>query len=246
MKQSPPGRVWKRGIQRSRICQNADIPHFGKCGYRVLKPCLVLSLFVAVVGCGESAGTAPGVTGTVEPTPQTDAAEPEDSASEASTETQKVDLEICSYEELLQRVASHQGKIVVVDFWSTQCPPCMEEFPHLVALSRKYPADQVVCISASLDFEDFGANTVESAREHALEFLTQQQATLTNVILNVDSIVIQETKLGTGIPVVVLYDTDGAEKSRFDESLGEPFSYEKNVIPAVDQLVKERFGTEAQ
>ena len=31
-----------------------------------------------------------------------------------------------------------QGKLVIVDFWGTWCPPCRREIPHLMDLRRKY------------------------------------------------------------------------------------------------------------
>lgn len=210
----------------------------------MIRSLLAFSMFVAVVGCGEPGEAEPAATDTVETASQP--VEPESTITESSAAAKTVDLAICSYDELQQRIAGHRGKIVVVDYWSTQCPPCMEEFPQLVALSQQYPAEQVVCISASLDFEDFGGNTIESAREHALEFLRKKQATLTNVILNEDSIEIQDDKLGTGVPVVILYDIDGSEKTRFDETLGKPFTYEKDVLPLVEQLVADRFAAESQ
>jgi thiol-disulfide isomerase/thioredoxin len=30
------------------------------------------------------------------------------------------------------------GKVLIVDFWGTWCPPCRREIPHFVALNRKY------------------------------------------------------------------------------------------------------------
>ncbi len=36
--------------------------------------------------------------------------------------------------------ADFQGKVLVLDFWATYCPPCAEEVPHLVALQRRYGA----------------------------------------------------------------------------------------------------------
>jgi thiol-disulfide isomerase/thioredoxin len=31
-----------------------------------------------------------------------------------------------------------KGKVVVVDFWAFDCPPCIEAMPHLIELERKY------------------------------------------------------------------------------------------------------------
>jgi thiol-disulfide isomerase/thioredoxin len=37
-----------------------------------------------------------------------------------------------------QTLADYQGKVVVLDFWATYCPPCLEEIPHLVTLQEKH------------------------------------------------------------------------------------------------------------
>jgi thiol-disulfide isomerase/thioredoxin len=36
-----------------------------------------------------------------------------------------------------------KGKVVVLDFWATYCPPCIEEIPHLNALQAKYGAENL-------------------------------------------------------------------------------------------------------
>ncbi len=52
-----------------------------------------------------------------------------------------------------QTVSSEQfkGKVVVVDFWATWCPPCVAEIPGYIALQKKYAAQGLVIIGISMD-----------------------------------------------------------------------------------------------
>lgn len=37
-----------------------------------------------------------------------------------------------------KKLFEYRGKVLVLDFWATYCPPCLEEIPHLVNLQNKY------------------------------------------------------------------------------------------------------------
>ncbi|HXG84698.1 MAG TPA: TlpA disulfide reductase family protein [Pyrinomonadaceae bacterium] len=54
-----------------------------------------------------------------------------------------------------QKLADFKGKAVVLDFWATYCPPCLDEIPHLNELQAKYGAEnlQIVGLHAG-DEED--------------------------------------------------------------------------------------------
>ena len=43
-----------------------------------------------------------------------------------------------------------KGKVVLVNFWATWCPPCRAEIPDLIALQAKYP-DQLLVLGISED-----------------------------------------------------------------------------------------------
>ena len=129
----------------------------------------------------------------------------------------KVTLDLVDWATIQQRIQSHQGKIVVVDCWSTSCEPCLREFPGLVTLSHKHP-DQVACISLSFDFEGLGKP--EEQRDKVLSFLQSKKATLEN-LLSTDPCDDLYAKLKlAAIPAVFVYDRHGKLAQKFDDSYG--------------------------
>ena len=48
-------------------------------------------------------------------------------------------------------LSQFHGKVVIVNFWATWCPPCKEEIPWFINLQKKYAAQDVVVLGVSMD-----------------------------------------------------------------------------------------------
>lgn len=50
-----------------------------------------------------------------------------------------------------QSMATWQGKIRIINFWATWCPPCIKEMPAFVKLQEKYATQGVQFIGIGID-----------------------------------------------------------------------------------------------
>ncbi len=64
--------------------------------------------------------------------------------------------------------ADWKGKVVIVNFWATWCPPCRAEIPDLIALQNKYK-DQLQIVGISED-EDPPATVKKWAADHGMNY----------------------------------------------------------------------------
>jgi peroxiredoxin len=53
-------------------------------------------------------------------------------------------------------LSDFRGKVVVLDFWATWCPPCVMEIPHFIELYEQYEAQGFAMVGISLDRDGIG------------------------------------------------------------------------------------------
>lgn len=181
------------------------------------------------------------------PTTKTAAAEKEvqpEKSAEASgiSAAANIKVEMASFDELKQRIASYKDRVVVVDAWSTSCLPCMKEFPHLVELARRWPED-VVCISMNLDFAGLPNKTPADGLPAVTKFLESKAADPVNLV-NLLCTEPDEQMYGKfeieSIPAIFVYDRQGALASKLTVDTGGPdgVTYDGDVIPLVEKLIE--------
>ncbi len=67
------------------------------------------------------------------------------------------------------KLSSLKGKVVIVDFWATWCPPCRKGIPDLVELKKKYGSKGFEIVGVSVD-TDTKADVVPFIKEKAINY----------------------------------------------------------------------------
>lgn len=104
---------------------------------------------------------------------------------------------------------SYKGKVVVLNFWTKTCGPCMEEMPEIADLARILkPMGDVAVVTVSTD------ETGEEAQQ-TLKAVLKEEAPFP-ILMDPDLKVVRE-KFGTSLyPETWIIDKDGIIRARFD------------------------------
>ncbi|MBW7859803.1 MAG: TlpA family protein disulfide reductase [Rhodocyclaceae bacterium] len=66
-----------------------------------------------------------------------------------------------------QALEQWRGKVIVVNYWATWCPPCIKEIPEFAAVSRKFADQPVQFVGISIDTAD---KIEEFRRQHDVPY----------------------------------------------------------------------------
>jgi thiol-disulfide isomerase/thioredoxin len=105
---------------------------------------------------------------------------------------------------------AYRGKVLLVNFWATWCPPCRKEIPYLIKLQEKYQGKDFSVIGISMD---------EGGKRVVKKFLEKLKVNYPVIIGN--------AKIGRGfggvigIPVSFVVDREGNLVKRLDGYVSE-------------------------
>ncbi len=152
-----------------------------------------------------------------------------------------VQVEVASFAQIQNAIAKHQGKVVVVDYWSSWCAPCLKELPEMVQLHKDL-GDKIVCLTVDVDFAGIEGEKPEQHRENVLGILTKNQATMRNFISSDPDLAVFDKLRVASVPALHVFDRAGKLHQRFDNENGAfgdaGFSIIKHVKPVVLELLK--------
>lgn len=105
-----------------------------------------------------------------------------------------------------------RGKIVVLNFWATWCPPCVDEAPSLVQLNKAVQNKGVVVLGVSVDSD--AGDYRKFLKDHGIDFLTVREGGTEQTDSGVISPV--ANRYGTyRIPETYIIDRSGMIRRKF-------------------------------
>jgi thiol-disulfide isomerase/thioredoxin len=100
-------------------------------------------------------------------------------------------------------LSEFRGKWVIVNYWATWCPPCLDEIPDLVEFHEKHKDKDAVVL---------GINFEEADREQLLEFVDQHF--MTYPVLSMDPVPVTPLGPVLGLPTTYIISPQGERVAR--------------------------------
>ena len=140
--------------------------------------------------------------------------------------TMASDFELMDMDEEKKKLSDYRGKVVLLNFWATWCPPCIREMPSMERLHQQVNAE---------DFEVIAVNQMEDADE-VFAFTGQLEVDPTFEILFDTNSDVSRAYDVRGLPTTYLIDKQG--KIRYRAVGGREFNHPE-VVRLIRQLIKE-------
>jgi thiol-disulfide isomerase/thioredoxin len=122
-----------------------------------------------------------------------------------------------------QSLSQWQGKVLVVNFWATWCPPCLKEIPEFIRLQERYGSKGVQFVGLAID-----------DKVKVLGFVGQMGINYPVLMAEMEGLALARTagnRLG-GLPFTVIIDRQG-KAARVELGVLD----EKKLVPVLDTLL---------
>jgi thiol-disulfide isomerase/thioredoxin len=171
---------------------------------------MMLVLIASVGGCGLSRANQ---TSNVEIT--------ENNEKPSLSEFASVEISLFSGEQI--KISDLKGKVVLLNFWASWCPPCRWEMPYFEKAWKEYKDQDVVFIGISQDLN------LNDAKEFADSTgVTYYLGLDPGNKLSIDLNIIE-------LPTTIILDKNGNIERRFTKSIGE-----KLLNRILNQVIREQ------
>ncbi len=101
------------------------------------------------------------------------------------------------------KLSDYKGKVVLLDFWATWCPPCRASIPGLEKIHKTYKDKGLVILAVSLD---------EGGWDEVKSFIADSGITYT-VLKGTDDV--SEQYQVRSIPMILILDKEGRITKRY-------------------------------
>ena len=124
-------------------------------------------------------------------------------------------------------LGDYRGKVVVLDFWATYCPPCLEEIPHLNELKNKYEGDLQI-VGLHIGGDEDKARVPKFVERLKIQYdLAYPQEELSSVLMGTES----------AIPQTFVFDRNGKLTKKI---LGFDNFIKADLNQAIERAINER------
>lgn len=121
-------------------------------------------------------------------------------------------------------LADYRGKVVYLDFWASWCAPCIQSFPWMNAMQKKYQHQGLVIIAVNENIQKQNAN----------KFLKKVSANF-KVIYDPTGILLKQYSV-SGLPTSFLFDSGGnIYRRHLGFSGGSRGEYEREIRILLDK-----------